>query len=395
MSLIPPTVRSLALLTLALAGCEPDPQSLGRDFPEPPASIRWSTDLDVSTVDLAVAPDGSIHIVGLANSVSDEDGIRFQDLGLAKLDPDGAVVWSRLEPIDEDGNESPTAIAVDDAGDVYVAIADYGEDAGGDNRLRRLDADGNERWSVVLPGQPFELVTLPGGGAIVVGRRDAMAWAQRLDADGNLGWSRGFGDPAMSRNELAAIALTPDGGVMLGGLLGAELESGPEHLRSWSWVAAVELADGTERWQRKLSEARTPDDVQHIGVTADGSTLVTRSDYAGVLALAPDGASKWALSIPTPDLTSWLAVYPDGSFAVGGTTIDEYGDCEPLAPCNDQATYLALIERYDADRSLRWSLRDPECEGYARHLAPSADGGLIASIDCFDADDRGIVRLEP
>lgn len=72
---------------------------------------------------------------------------------------------------------------------------------------------------------------------------------------------------------------------------------------------------------------------------------------------------------------------------MGGTPIAEYGDCEPLAPCNDQATYLALIKRYDADRSLRWSLRHPECEGYARHLAPSADDGLIATIDCFDDDD--------
>jgi hypothetical protein len=304
------------------------------------------------------------------------------------------VLWTHLEPVDEDGDEWAVAIAIDDAGDLYVAMADYGEDSGGDNRVRRLDPEGQERWSVVLPGRPSDIVAQPGGGVIVVGRRDAMAWAQQLDVDGNLGWSQSFGDPAMDHNELTAVALTADGGVMLGGLLGVDAVTNPQaSARSWSFVAAVELADGAERWQRKLSEATAGDRVHHLGVTADGTTLVTRSDYEGVVALGADGSTQWSWAAESSDSTSWLAVYPDGGFAVGGSEIELDPSCsfENTAACNNSTTTV-LIERFDADRSLRWSLRALECS--AGHLTPSADDGLLTSMRCDD-DAREIYRFEP
>lgn len=393
------TARSLVLLTLALAGCDPSPQSLGDDFPVPEASVRWTTDLgdvadDVLVVDLAEAPDGSIYLLGMANGMGDHDGHRYLDLALAKLDAKGSVVWSQREPVDEPGDEFAAALAIDGAGDVYVAISDEGEASHGGNRLRKLDADGLEQWSQVLPGQPDDIQAVPDGGAIVVGRKDMMAWAQQVDADGNLGWSRSFGDPTRNRNELTTVALTPDDGVILGGVLGAEPAGSIYDTRSWSWLAAVELSDGSERWERRLSDGSSGEQVYQVGVTADGTTLVTRSDHDGVQAFGAEGETLWSAGVDPDAATSWLAVHPDGRFAQGGASFELVPHCtDPDQPCGTTTSHSARIDRFDADRTLRSSLRD-ECDGTARHLAPAANGDLLAIVDCHD-EVEALYRLEP
>lgn len=407
MTLIHTPLRTLALLTLALAGCLPGSQSLGDDDgdatdtdtdtdgpPGEPAEVRWSTIRpDITGTDIAVAPDGSFYVFGQSGYHPEGDGGYYDDRWLGKYDANGVLLWETFEPQAEDDFVYPVAVSVDDAGDVYLALIDYDVTLDGDNRVTKLDADGNELWSTVMPGRLGELVALPGGGAIAVGSQDGAAWAQQLDTSGNLGWARTFDGVPMSYSEVTEVALTSDGGVVLGGRLGLEAASS----RSQAWAATLELADGADRWQTSLSDGVITDHVMDVGVAADGTTLVAGwSDERWVKALDPSGALQWTWINDLAPGTSSLAVFPDGGFAVGdGRFLEDLEDPNgcwgPSSPC----PVAMRIARLEADRSLRWFTDTNACNS-ADVLRPTTDGGVLMLATCkAPGTALGVFRFEP
>jgi outer membrane protein assembly factor BamB len=411
MTSISVSLRTLALCSLPLAGsgCVPGSLSLGEegsetgsessddatDDPAADAVVRWSTIRpDISGIDVAVAPDGSIYVVGQSGYTPQGDGGTFDDFWLAKHAADGALVWEVLEPLSEESYVYPEAVAVDDAGDVYLAMVDYSTSAGFGNRVRKLDPDGEELWSVEVPGRVFDVAALPGGGAIMVGAQETLAWAQRIEVDGTLGWSRSFGDSAMQYSVIEHAAITADGGVVLGGRMGLE----PASSRSYAWAAALDVADGAERWQTPLSEGVVTEWVMGVGIAADGTALVAGwSDDRWVKALDPTGVEQWSWPNELAPGTTSIAVFPDGGFAVAdGITldIDDPDACfDPSGPCPS----IMRIERLEADRERRWSYTTDECR-VATVVVPTADGGLLALAGCGEhgsAVGVGLFQLEP
>jgi hypothetical protein len=258
----------------------------------------------------------------------------------------------------------------------------------------KLDPDGNQLWSTVMPGRLDDVVAQPGGGAIVVGSQDGSAWAQRLDSDGNLGWTRTFDGVPMTYSEVTDVALTSDGGVVLGGRLGLEVGSS----RSEAWAATLELADGTDRWQTWLSDGVITDRVAGVGVAADGTTLVAGwSDTAWVKALDPSGTLQWTWINDVADGTESLAVFPDGGFAVGDALYldpEQFADgCSGLGPCPNAMRVARLLP----DRTPAWSLESSECHT-TLVVTPTADGGLLSLASCYVEGaplGMGLFQLEP
>lgn len=396
------SLRTLGLLSLslALAGCLPGSLSLGDDGDatdtdtDAPPEIRWSTiRADITGVDVAVAPDGSFYVFGQAGYHPEGDGGFYDDRWLGKYDANGALLWETFEPQSEEAFVWPVAIAVDGAGDVYLALIDYDESADGDNRVTKLDPQGNELWSTVIPGRLGDIVALPGGGAIAGGSRDGAAWAQALDVAGNLGWSRTFDGVPMTYSEVTDVALTSDGGVVLGGRLG--LEEGSS--RSEAWAATLELADGTDRWQTWLSDGVITDRVAGVGVAADGTTLVAGwSDTAWVKGLDASGTLQWTWLNDVADGTESLAVFPDGGFAVGDALYldpEDSDGCSGLGPCPT----AMRVARRQPDRTPAWGLESSECHT-TLVVTPTADGGLLSVASC-DVEGAplglGLFQFEP
>lgn len=412
------SLRALALLSLALGGCIPGSLSLGDEGELDPSSssdsgtdgeteapplaegvVRWSTIRpDFTGTDLAVAPNGSFYVLGQRGYTPQGDGGFYDDLWIGKYDADGAPLWDIFEPQDPEYSEYPVAISVDGLGDVYFATIDYDTSADGGNRVRKLDPDGNELWSVVLPGRAGALVALPGGGAIVGGSQDYEAWVTTLDVDGNLGWSRTFDGIPRTYSEITAVALTPDGGVALGGRLGLEVGSS----RSQAWAATLELADGSDRWETPLTDGVATDRVVDVGVAADGTMLIAgASDEPWVKGLASDGLAEW--SWPA-DIGGWatlasfpLTVFPDGGFALGDGIFLDMNDPDAchdgFSPCPD----VMRVERFEPDRTPAWRLETSECN-VALAMVPTADGGLLTLAACnpnSSSPGMGLYRFEP
>jgi len=409
-------LRPLALGALALAApaCLPGSLSLGDDeggdtdtdtgsesgdsgdsgeAPNEPDE-RWSTIRpDITGTDIAVAPDGSFYVIGQSGYTAQGDGGFYDDRWLGKYDANGGLEWEIFEPQPFDDFVYPVAISLDAAGNLYVALIDYTVSVDGDNRVRKLDPDGNELWSMSIPGRLGDIVAQPEGGAIAVGSQEGSAWAQSLDIDGNLGWARTFDGLPMTYSEITDAALTSDGGVALGGRLGIEVDSS----RSRAWAATLERVDGADRWQTFLSDGVITDRVVGVGVAADGTTLVAGwSDTAWVKGLDPSGTVQWTWTNDLAEGTESLAVFPDGSFAVGDGLFADPEDAENcidgLGPC---PTTMRVV-RMHADRTPAWSLETTECHT-ALVVTPTVDDGLLTLAACYYDDPSramGLFQLE-
>jgi hypothetical protein len=204
---------------------------------------------------------------------------------------DGDERWARWLPEDEVWSSATArAVAVDDAGDVWLAGDVHGEHDD-DVWVARCDPEGNPRWSFVrdVGGHRDRglALALDEHGVVVAGEtlrhagdRDGLVLA--LDGDGQRRWTWQHDGPAGTLDDARAVATTADGGVVVGG--------GEDGLTAW-WISKLD-ADGDP-----------------LGTTRERGQV-----GAWVSALAVDeGGDLWAvgtevLAAPIPgDASTWHA----------------------------------------------------------------------------------------
>src|SRR5690606_13780768 len=127
---------------------------------------------DVAGVDLAVAADGSLIVIGYSGySYEGGDGGAFKNTWIGKFDPAGALLWANEAPIAVDSYPSFEAVTTDPDGDIFVAVVDYAVQVGGGNAVVRLDPAGQELWTATVQARPAALAAT-GDGVIVGGSRE-------------------------------------------------------------------------------------------------------------------------------------------------------------------------------------------------------------------------------
>lgn len=225
------------------------PDVLVLDY-DPQGNLLWSAlrdgvgGFDIG-VDLAVDAGGNVYVVGL--SAGDGDA---WDILAIKYDADGDELWARRFDGPLGGEDEPVGVAVDAAGDVYVAgTASVLSPFGDDLVVIKYDADGNELWTELIDG---------GAG----GRDQAAALA--LDAAGH--------------PHVAARLLTPPG-------------------VEWSAAIVKLLPDGSHDWTGTVDHPTEgiPEDVHGVAIGPDGSAylLATGSDDAIMARFEPGGSLLW------------------------------------------------------------------------------------------------------
>ena len=293
---------------------------------DPSGGLTWVKVLSDVGVQLitsaALDPWGGVVLTGSFEGTVDLDGPPLtseseRDVLLARLDPDGALVWQRS--FGAAGSSSGVDVDVAPSGSiVLLARAAAGLDLGtGELSARRpssfvagFDLDGNALWSRKLDGTGEVLAAgvaaLPGDRVLVAGGFTGSAdfgagllasaggsdvFVVKLGASGEALWSARFGDG--SDQTVSAVAAGPGGRVALTGRFAGTLDFGDGGVVSEGsdlFVAKLS-ASGHPIWSLRTAD---PGLSAGLGITIDaaGQVLATGASPRAAAPRLPSAPSS-------------------------------------------------------------------------------------------------------
>jgi len=275
---------------------------------------------------VAVAPDGSIYVVGETNSFSAGGD---EDILLLKYAPDGTLLLQKTYGTSGPVNsEFGNGIAVAPDGSVYVC----GDSADSKALLAKFDASLNLIWQRTWGGTLGETalgVAVSGDGAsayitgqtLSFGAGNIDAFLVKFDAAGNLVWQRTWGGPVNETGQ--AVTVAADGSIYMAGD-GNSFFGNDAILVKFSPAGAV-------LWDRDWRGGTGQNDESAaLGVrtASDGSVYMTgRASIAGsgqnaaLVKLTPDGALLWNKTWGSGlDAALGVTIAPGGNVFMTGNT---------------------------------------------------------------------------
>jgi len=271
--------------------------------------------------------DGGYVIAGYTFSF----GAGEADVYLVKLDAHGNLQWTKTIG----GKKEDVGLSLIQTSDGGYAIAGSTKSFGvgkADVYVVKLDAKGNLRWTRTVggPGNEigFSLIQTSDGGYVIAGTTasfgagEADVHVVKLDAHGNLQWTKTIGGPG---NEIGfSLIQTSDGGYAITGTTTSFGAGEPD-------VYVVKLdAHGNLQWTRTIGGPGG--EVGHSLIqSSDGGYAIagaTASSPAGeadvyVIKLDANGKPQWTKTIGAKNENlsrSSIIQTSDGSYVIAGTT---------------------------------------------------------------------------
>jgi hypothetical protein len=320
--------------------------------------------------------DGGYAIAGTTTSF----GPVGADVYLVKLDAHGNLQWTKT--IGGPESDGGTSLIQTSDGGYAIAGNSYSFVAGGyDVYIVKLDANGNLQWTKTIDGPNYEegrslIQTSDGGYAIAgytnsFGAGEADVYVVKLDANGNLQWTKTIG--GKNDDEGFSLIQTADGGYAITGYTTAgyiEYSGAGE-----SDVYVVKLdAHGNLQWTKTI-RGKGWDVGRSLIQTSDGGYVIagaTISFGAGgvdvyVVKLDAKGNLQWTKTIggENEDWGYSLIQTSDGGYAIAGNT--EFLGAEGAD---------VYVVKLDAKGNLQWTKTiggKNHDEGFS--LIQTADGG--------------------
>jgi len=291
-------------------------------------NLQWTKTIGGKKEDggrsLIQTSDGGYAIAGQTNSF----GAGEDDVYVVKLDANGNLQWTKTIG----GENEDLGTSLTPTSDGGYAIAGYTKSFGAgewDVYVVKLDANGNLQWTKTIGGKNDDrgtsLTPTSDGGYAIAGRTNSFGagdydvYVVKLDANGNLQWTKTIG----GKNDDAGLSLiqTSDGGYVIAG--------GTDSFGAGKAdVYVVKLdAKGNLQWTKTIGGKN--DDWGHSLIqTADGGYAIagiTHSFGAGgrdvyVIKLDANGNLQWTKTIGGK---SWEAGFSltqtsDGGYAIAG-----------------------------------------------------------------------------
>jgi hypothetical protein len=271
--------------------------------------------------------DGGYVIAGATNS----SGAGYVDFYVVKLDADGNLQWTKT--IGGPGYEIGNSLIQTSDGGYAIAGETESFGAGGkDVYLVKLDANGNLQWTKTIGGKGWEagfsLIQTSDGGYAIAGYTSSFGAGQldvyvvKLDANGNLQWTKTIGGPGEEIG--TSLIQTSDGGYAIAGGTRSFGAGGTD-------VYVVKLdADGNLQWTKTIGGKKEDVGASLIQTSDDGYAIagVTNSFGAGgtdvyVVKLGANGNLQWTKTIRAKSknlIKSSIVQTSDGSYVIAGTT---------------------------------------------------------------------------
>jgi len=354
----------------------------------------WGSSL-IQTSDSGYAIAGSYSFFGYKDEV---DEVYAGDVYLVKLDANGNLQWTKTIG----GEKTDVGFSLIQTSDGGYAIAGYTKSlgAGGEDvYVVKLDAKGNLQWTKTIGGPAdevgFSLIQTSDGGYAIAGKTESFGaggadvYVVKLDANGNLQWTKTIGGPASEAG--SSLIQTADGGYAIAGYttsFGAGLSD--------AYLVKLD-ANGNLQWTKTIG-GKDFEDGYSLIQTSDGGYVIagyTRSFGAGgadvyVVKLDANGNLQWTKTIGGPESEEGNSIIQtsDGGYAIAGFTYS-FG-----AGKTD-----VYVVKLDAKGNLQWTktIGGPKSE-LGLSLIQTSDGGyaIAGHTESFGAGETDVyvVKLD-
>ncbi|MEW6755050.1 MAG: SBBP repeat-containing protein, partial [Candidatus Latescibacterota bacterium] len=309
---------------------------------------------------IAVDREGSVYVAGYTRTASYGTG----DFLLIKYDAQGDTVWVRLYNGPGDSEDEAVAVATDADGNVYVTGFSTGDGTGSDFATLRYSASGDLQWVRRYDGLlrdndlPYAMAMDSAGNLYVAGESGGLTSFSdfltiKYSPDGQERWVRRDSCLAIATDRANAVALDRSAARVFVTGTSVGNQTGPDYCTS-----CYEASTGDVVWQQRYNgPLNGGDEARAIAVDDQGNAYVTGyandgpstpSDYA-TLQYDPTGALRWVRTYNGTgngdDAGEAMGVDSRGRVYVTGTSF------------GDTTDFDAATVAYDADGSLLWERR--------------------------------------
>ncbi|MGK7915749.1 MAG: SBBP repeat-containing protein, partial [Prochloraceae cyanobacterium] len=301
-------------------------------------NLLWNRQLGTPDLDrfqgLATDLNGDVYLSGSTLRTIEGTFTIDSDAWVAKYDSQGNLLWN--QQLASSGSESPTGVATDSEGNLYISGSTRGTpgEGGSSAWLIKYDSQGNLLSNQQLEASGSEVsagIAIDNSGNLYLsgvtdstsGGSDSDAWIAKYNADGNLLWDRQLGSSEYDYSQ--AVATDSNGNVYLSGGTNGAIEGGNAGLND-AWVAKYD-PEGNLLWTKQIgtvgndsAEAVTTDlegNVYISGLTNGTIGEVNAGDSdAWVAKYDPDGNLLWTEQFGSPERDDSLGVALDSNNAL-------------------------------------------------------------------------------
>ncbi|MFD1062733.1 hypothetical protein ACFQ1Q_05700 [Winogradskyella litorisediminis] len=314
----------------------------------PEDTIEWQKTYGGSDDDrgreIIQTQDGGYTLIGTSASndfdVTDNNG--SQDFWIVKLDNQGNISWEKSFGFQGD-DMGVSVIQTTDLGYLITGVLDVTSSnglgntgrnstrhAGGDYWVIKLNASGDLEWSRYFGGNFTDTaegaVEMPDGGFIIAGGSDSEDtditgnkgtydfWVIRINSSGDLVWEKSFG--GSQTDEARAIAKTSDGNIVItGDTRSNDLDVLGNNGAADFWLIKIDI-DGNLLLQKTFGGSGF-DVARDVSPTRNGGFLVTGSSRSsdGDVSENKGQNDAWALKTDSNGNIQWQK-------SIGGSNID-------------------------------------------------------------------------
>ncbi|WP_205511304.1 SBBP repeat-containing protein [Longitalea arenae] len=295
---------------------------------------------------LAVDPHGNVYVTG--RSCSGTTVNATEDYATIKYDKNGNELWVRRYNGPANNRDWASAIAVDHVGNVYVTGLSTGIGSGLDYTTIKYDANGNQLWVARYNGpadaddSPVALVLDAAGNVYITGTSygDGADYATiKYNAAGVQQWVARYAAAAGSTDRATDIAVDASGNVYVTGDSNGNTD--PSDFGTGDYTTIKYDANGIELWVARYDGFHNIDYANALALDAQGNVYVTGAsrgnlqyeDYATVKYNAA-GVQQWVARYNGPytggnyhsnftDVANDIAVDGNGHVYVTGYTVGE------------------------------------------------------------------------
>jgi uncharacterized delta-60 repeat protein len=313
---------------------------------------------------LAVDQAGDVYVTGWSVGV----GPRY-NCATVKYAGDGTELWVRRYEGPADATSMAYAVAVDQAGNAYVT-GGCNENISYNNYLTiKYSSDGTELWVRKYNGPAngtdtaLALAVDQAGNVFVTGRSDGGGGNEdyatiKYASDGTELWARRYDGPASGSDVPYALAVDSAGSVYVTGLI---VNAAPES----DYATVKYSSDGTEAWVTTYGEsgsgptwacAVAVDQAGNVYVSGAAHSRISSNDYVTIKYSQPGRALLRNTEVteldPPPDLSTILPLDPVADLYISDF---QSGDIDPDTAILGDTTHPLVFYGLDRPEAIRLS----------------------------------------